>query len=103
MNQILVIVPDALKAAAEAESTVLSPDSVGESFTIALSASGTAPPTHWASQPNVSNSALAQIRGLLATEQFASAVLVVAQSQSDHLAMIERGLSAQGLQKVEVA
>ena len=101
MRQTLVIVPDSLKAAAEAASAVLSPGSVGESFTIPLSASGAAPATHWASQPNVSDAALSQIQGLLATEQFTAAVLVVAQSQSDHLAMIERGLASEGLQKVE--
>ena len=69
----IVIIPDALKALAEAAVLQLAPLSVGESFTVPLVSNVGPPsalPTHWASLPIVSAGTAEQIQQLLSSTPF---------------------------------
>lgn len=72
----IVIVPDSLKAAAEQCVSQLSPESVGESFTIPLCSvsSPSGPVTHWASLPIVSDAVYGQVLGMATNPPFAGQV-----------------------------
>jgi hypothetical protein len=97
--QILIVVREASKAAAEAAVAQVDSQSIGETFTIRLSATGAEPVTHFACQPNVTANGLEAVQQI--ARAFAGARVFVAESQADHLPMIERSLAAMGLQKVE--
>lgn len=68
----LMILPDALKSAAEAAVALIYSGCEGGVFTCPLSADGSAPATHWAAAPIVTGDVLASIESLAGQEPFAS-------------------------------
>jgi len=99
MMQILIVIPIDSKAAAEAVVSQVDSQSIGETFTIRLSATGSEPVTHVSCQPNVTENGLAAIQQI--AQAFAGAYVFIAESEADHLPMIDRSFAALELQKVE--
>lgn len=97
--QILIVVSVNSKTAAEAAVAQVDSQSIGETFTIRLSATGAEPVTHVACQPNVTANGLAAVQQIATA--FSGAHVFVAESDADHLPMINRSLAVLGLQKVE--
>ncbi len=97
--QILIVVPVESKATAEGAVAQVDSQSIGETFTIRLSATGAEPVTHVACQPNVSANGFAAVQQIATV--FTGAHVFVAESDVDHLPMIDRSLAVMGLQKVE--
>ena len=98
----LVIIPEALKARAEAAVSQLSPLSVGESFSVPLGAIAEGPVTHWGCLPIVNEETYQRIHQLLIHIASEGGWSLVACDDTEIEAAFSRERMAAGLVQVVV-
>lgn len=72
----ILLIADADRKAANEAARQLDPDpACGDTFIVALSASGKEPPTHWVTQVRLTDSGLKAVSDLISSGTFAGAVM----------------------------
>lgn len=100
MVSVSMIIPEILKASAEAAVSGVYPECVGEMFTCPLSLTGQEPVTHWGACPVVDSNVLISIEAMAANEPFASMALLRSCEPVNAAATFRELLNATGLHHV---
>lgn len=98
----VMVIPDALRAGAEAAVASIYQECVGPIFDVKLSATGSGTATHWAGLPIVDDSVLMAIQYMASTEPFSSLATLRTCEPIDAANTFSVLINELGLKRIEV-